>query len=514
MSTRKNVAKAAGIIFVMGISSRILGFVREQLLAVKFGATGISDAYVAAFTIPDFLYNLLVGGALSAAFIPVFSSYIARNEEEEAWKMASTVINLVVVIMLFCIGLGFLFTPELVKLVAHKFTGERLNTTIKLTRIMLPAVLFTGLNGFLMGMLNSYQHFLTPALGSVIYNAVIILAGYFLAGRFGIAAFAFGVVAGMILNFTVQLPSLARYGLKYRPLIDIRHPGVVKMGKLMIPTLLGLAVSQINLIVNQNLASGLSEGSIMALRLANRLMYLPLGLFAVAIGMAIFPTMTGFAARGEMENFKKSVAWGIKSVWFIILPAQVGLMVLSVPIVRLLFEMGEFTPEMTKATALALLFYCIGLFAHSALQVILRGFYSLHDTVTPVTTSLLTIVLNYILNIIFIRYLGHGGLALGFSLTGIFNFLILLWLFGRKIGKIYGKDIIVSGLKSLMASLLMGAVAYYIANDLSGLAVTKHGQLIQVGAAIITAAAVYAAITLLLKMEEAVFFLNLIRKKV
>jgi len=514
MSTRKNVAKAAGIILALGIVSRILGFVREQLLAVKFGATGISDAYVAAFTIPDFLYNLLVGGALSAAFIPVFSSYLAKNEEEEAWKMASTVINLVIIIMLFCIGLGFLFTPELVKLVAHKFTGERLSTTIELTRIMLPSVIFTGLNGFLMGMLNSYQHFFTPALGSVIYNIVIILFGYFLADKLGITSFALGVVAGMVLNFMVQLPSLARYGLKYRPIIDIRHPGVVKMAQLMIPTLLGLAVSQINLIVNQNLASGLSEGSIMALRLANRLMYLPLGLFASAISMAIFPTMTGFAARGEMDNFKKSVAMGIKAIWFITLPAQVGLMVLSVPIVRLLFEMGEFTPAMTEATAWALVFYCVGLFAHSALQVVLRGFYSLHDTITPVTTSLLTIVLNYLLNVAFIRYLGHGGLALGFSLTGIFNFAVLLWLFRRKVGKIYGKDILVSGVKSLLASLLMGAVAYLIAGELSGLAETKHGQLIQVGAAIAGAVVVYAATTLLLKMEEALFFLNLIRKKV
>ncbi|GAV22036.1 murein biosynthesis integral membrane protein MurJ [Carboxydothermus pertinax] len=514
MSTRKNVAKAAGIILVMGILSRILGFVREQLLAVKFGATGISDAYVAAFTIPDFLYNLLVGGALSAAFIPVFSSYLAKNEEDEAWKMASTVINLVIIIMLVCIGLGFLFTPELVKLVAHKFTGERLNTTIKLTRIMLPAVLFTGLNGFLMGMLNSYKHFLTPALGSVIYNIVIILSGYFLAGKLGITSFALGVVAGMILNFTVQVPSLARYGLKYRPVIDISHPGVVKMAKLMVPTLLGLAVSQINLIVNQNLASGLSEGSIMALRLANRLMYLPLGLFAAAISMAIFPTMTSFAARGEMENFKKSVAMGIKSIWFIILPAEVGLIVLSVPIVRLLFEMGAFTPEMTRATAGALVFYSLGLFAHSALQIILRGFYSLHDTLTPVTTSLITIFLNYILNVTFISYLGHRGLALGFSITGLFDFSILLWLFRRKVGKIYGKDILVSGLKSLMASLLMGVVAYSIAHYLSGIAVTKHGQLIQVGAAIAGGALVYAATTLFLKMEEAMFFLNLIRRKV
>ncbi|HEX3032686.1 MAG TPA: lipid II flippase MurJ [Bacillota bacterium] len=241
----QRVAKAAGVIMIAMLLSRILGFVREQALTTQFGLTYLTDAYFAAFAIPDLLYNLLVGGALSSAFIPVFSSYLARDKEDEAWEIASTVINIAVIGLLIGIILGEIFTPALIPLVARKFQGEKLLLTIHLSRIMFPAVLFTGLNGLMMGILNSYKNFAYPAIGAVLYNVGIIAMGVLLGPRIGVAGFSIGVIVGVLLNFFIQFPTLIRKRkLKYRPIINFRHPGVIEIGALMIPAIIGLSVSQ------------------------------------------------------------------------------------------------------------------------------------------------------------------------------------------------------------------------------------------------------------------------------
>lgn len=516
VDSNKGVAKAAGVIMIAMFLSRILGFVRDQAMTSQFGRTYITDAYIAAFSIPDLLYNLLVGGALSSAFIPVFSSYLAQDKEDEGWEVASTVINIAVIGLTIGIIFGEYFTPFLIPLVASKFQGAKLDLTIKLTRIMFPAVLFTGLNGLMMGILNSYNDFTYPAIGSVVYNVGIIAMGVLLGPHLGIAGFSIGVIVGVIGNFLIQFPSLKRMRkMKYRPVLKLRHPGVKKIGLLMIPTVLGLAVSQINLLINQNLASGLSSGSITALRMANRIMLVPLGIFAYSISMAIFPTLTAYVATERMDDYKKTFSLGIRTIAFITIPAAVGMMVLGMPIIRLLFEQGKFQHNDTVATASVLIYYAIGLFAQSAVFIIIRGFYALHDTKTPLKLGLLTITGNYILSHLLIVYLGARGLALAYSLTGFVDMTALLFLLRRKIGPLGIKKILISALKTLVAAAIMGLTAYFIASyfEVTVSVQRKLVQLAEVLTVVSIAAGVYFGLAKLLKMEEVDIVFGILLKR-
>ena len=507
-STGTKVAKAAGIIMVAMVLSRILGYVRDMVIYANFGQNNLTDAYNAAFSIPDFLYSLLVGGALSAAFIPVFSGYLATNKEEDAWRVASTIFNIVIILMLAGITLGMIFAPALIRFLVPGFSPENMALTVKMTRIMFLQTFFMALNGISMGILHSYQRFLAPAVGAVLYNLGIILVGVFLlpylGSELGIIGFAIGVVVGAALNFAIQLPALLKLGLRYQFVFDLKHPGVRKIGVLILPMLIGLSVTYFNLFVNQNLGSSLPNGMISAMRAAQRIMQLPIGVFAVAIAVAVFPTLTGHAARREKEQFKKTMSLGIRTTFFITIPAAVGLIVLKVPIVRLLFQQGQFTSADTSATAYALLFYCLGLFAYSALQLLNRVFYALQDTLTPVAVGVFTILVNIALNFLLIKPLGHGGLALAYSLAGIINMLLLLCLFRCKVGSIDGRKILHSFMVTLGISLLMGGAAYQT-SELVAMVVdlgTKKGQLLQVGSSVAVGVLVFGFLAILLRMEE------------
>ncbi|KKM11011.1 membrane protein [Clostridiales bacterium PH28_bin88] len=514
-SSENRVVKAAGLIMAAMFTSRILGYLRDVVIYARFGQNRITDAYNAAFSIPDFLYMLLVGGALSSAFIPTFSAYVATHREEEAWEVASIVFNVIMLLMLVGMAIGLIFTPQLVYLLVPGFDAESAGLTITLTRIMFAQVFFMALSGISMGILNSYKHFLTPAIGSVLYNLGIIVVGLILSPRYGIAGFSIGVVAGAAANIGVQLPTLLRRGLRYRLSFNVRHPGVVKIGRLMLPVLIGLSVIHFNVFVNQNLASTLSDGAVAALRTGQRLMMLPVGIFAIAVAVAVFPSLSGQAARGEMDQFRRSVSLGLRSVLFINLPAAAGLIALAVPVVRLLYEQGKFTSSATQATANALFFYSLGLFAYASIQLLNRVFYALQDTRTPVTAGIATIALNIALNYALIRPMEQGGLALAYSVAGVFNMALLLYILRRKLGSVDGARIASSFGKSLFASVLMGimsyAVATYAANwlDLS----RKLHQAGQVGAGIVVGMAVYSALAMAFKMEEAEMVWGLVTKR-
>ena len=505
-STGTKVVKAVSILMVATVLSRLLGYVRDMVIYAYFGQNNLTDAYNAAFSIPDFLYYLLVGGALSSAFIPVFASYIATNEEEEGWRVASTVFNFVLILMLLGIGLGIIFAPALIHLLVPGFSPENVALTVKMTRIMFVQTFFMALNGISMGILNSFQHFFAPALGSVVYNAGIISVGFFFSHflNWGITGFALGVVAGAVLNFLVQLPALLKIGWRYQLVLDLNHPGVRKIGTLILPVLIGLSVTHFNLFVNQNLGSNLPSGMISALRVAQRIMQLPIGVFAVAIAVAVFPTLTGQVARVEIEQFKKTMSLGIRTIFLITIPASLGLIVLRVPVVRLLFEQGRFTAADTEATALALLFYCLGLFAYSALQLLNRVFYAWQDTLTPVVVGIATIVINIALNFMLIKPMGHGGLALAYSLAGMLNMLVLFYFFRKKAGPLDGRRILHSFLLTLGISLVMAVVVQQTAGGLAYIVDlgTKWGQLLQVGISIAVGVIVFVSLVLFCKMEE------------
>nr|NLJ03444.1 murein biosynthesis integral membrane protein MurJ [Bacillota bacterium] len=498
--------------------SRILGFIRERAVAEVFGRTATTDVFFAAFALPDLMYQLLVGGALSSAFIPVFTQYLAKDDEKEAWYVASVFLNATFLLLLLIMVLGVIFTPQLAPLVGMGFSGEQRDLLILLMRVTFPAVFFTALAGLCMGVLHSYQKFFLPALGPIVYNLGQILGAYILGPIIGIMGMAAGTVAGALGNFSIQFPAVLKRAKKhYRPVVDLRHPGIRRMGMLMLPAILGLSISQVNVIVSQNLASTLETGSIVALRLANRLINFPLGIFAMGISTAVFPTLARLTARGETEEFRRTLSFGLRVIFFITIPSAFGMAFLRVPIVRLLFESGEFLPGDTLATAFALLFYVPGLIAQSTLQVTTRGFYSLQDTKTPVKIGFVTVVLNFLLSVAFLRLtnLGAGGLAFAYSLSSIFNMALAMGVLGKRLGGLMDPRLWSTVVKSAIASVFMGVGAYYTASLLASYLPlsSKLGQAIQTFAAIGVGVAVYLALSLLFKMEESHYFLGLLKRK-
>lgn len=507
------VARAAGFLMITMIASRILGYLRDVFIYNSFGQNRITDAYHAAFSIPDFLYMILVGGALSSSFIPVFSSYIAKDKEE-GWRVSSIILNWVMILLFIGVAIGIAFTPQLINLLVPGFNPEAMDLTIALTKIMFLQVFFMSLSGITQGILQSYKHFTSPAVGSVLYNVGIIAGGLILAGPiekiwpgYGIAGFSLGVVFGAMINFLVQVPSLKKVGFRYYASFDLSHPGVKSILALMVPVFIGLSVSEINDFVSQALASDLEPGMLAALKTGQRLMQLPVGVFAIAIAVAVFPTMTAHVAKGEMEEFHQSASLGLRSVLFITVPAAVGLAVLRVPIVRFMYEFkgGAFTPEATLATADALLYYCIGLFAYGAIHVLSRMFYSLQNTMTPVFASVSSIIVNIGLSIALVGPMGHTGLALAYSLSGIFNMVLLLLLLKKKTGSVDEKNLLLSFSKIILASVMMAVAVYFTAQgcqNLLGVA-GKGAQSLQLAVSIGIGAVVYAFITIGLKMDEA-----------
>lgn len=511
----KRVAKAALLLMITIIISRILGYGREVALYSIFGQNYITDAYRAAFSIPDFIYLMLVGGGLSSAFIPVFSGLIATGREEEGWKSASIVFNYVIIFLFLLIAVAYFFTDTLINLLAPGLPPTYAGLAVRLTHIMFIQTFFMALNGLAMGVLNSHNRFAAPAIGSLVYNLVIILIGMLFFKQFGIAAFSYGVVIGAILNFVVQIPALKKVGMKYYFSFNFHNEGFRQIMVLLIPVMVGLGVVQINLFVTQNLSSNIGPGMIGALNLAQKLMNLPLGIFAVSIGTAVFPTMTILMAKGELEPFKRTTSLGIRAIFLVTIPASLGLMAVGEPVLKLLFQQGKFTASMVSATGQALTYYCVGLFAYAALNVLNRSFYALKDTLTPVIAAVITIGLNIFISINLVGPMGHRGLALAYSLAGIFNLLFLLVVLRIKIGKIGVSRMSSSFIVSLAASVVMFLVVRFTIDQLLGI-LTWHDKinlLVSVGASITLGVGVYAIIVSMFKLEEFQMVMQMVRKK-
>jgi putative peptidoglycan lipid II flippase len=511
----QRVAKAALLMMATIAVSRILGYGREVALYTMFGQNYMTDAYRAAFSLPDILYLLLVGGALSSAFIPVFSAGLATGKEAQAWKSASIVFNYSMIGLACLLILAYIYTLPLIKLLAPGLPPEYLRLAVHLTHIMFIQTFFMSLNGFAMGVLNSYHNFAAPALGSLVYNLLIIVMGVTLVNSLGIAAFSYGVVIGAAFNFVVQIPALRRIGIKYHFSLDYRDKGFRQILLLMLPVLIGLGVIQLNLLVTQNISSTLGAGGISSLNLAQKIMNLPIGIFATSIAVALFPTLTELAARGQMEGFKQSTGLGLRAVFLVSIPASLGLIAIGEALIKLLFEQGQFTPLMTATTHQALLYYCIGLFAYSAMQVLSRSFYALHDSRTPMLAALITIAVNIGLACHLAPIYQHRGLALAYSLAGIVNFLLLAVILRFKTGKLGGRQLIGSLVISMMASLLMYvAVRYSLLYLLEVLHLSyKLNLLVGTSMAVMVGIVVYGLLIYPFKLEETQLLLNLLRRK-
>ncbi|MDO4582313.1 MAG: murein biosynthesis integral membrane protein MurJ [Bacillota bacterium] len=516
------VIRAAAFLMVIQVLSRLLGYARDSLLLNTFGQSYITDAYNAAFRIPDFIYNILIGGAISAAFIPVFSSYIANKDSDEAWKVSSIFSSWVLSLMLAGCLFSFIYAEPLLSWLVQ-FEEAEMALPVTLMRITLVQAIFMALSAIATGILQSYQHFTWPAIGTLLYNICIILGGVFLVRPieaawpgYGVAGFSVGVVAGAILTLVVQVPMLKKVGFRYRLCFDTRNPGLRQLVKLIIPVLIGLSVTQINLFITQYLATGLEDGLYTTLLTANRFFQLPLGVFAIAICTAIFPTMTQQAAVGELDEMKKSLSLGVRNISFVLLPSAVGLIMLREPIIRLLYEFsGKFTAYDTQIASQALLYYCIGLIAYGAAMALIRGFYAMQNTLTPVLVSVLAIVLNIVFSLLLVGPMGHRGLAFAYSLAGFAQCGFLLIFLRLKLGRMDLRHMLMTLFKTAVACLVM-ALAVWGANwgcELIFGIGSKLGQLLQVAVGIGVGVAVFFAAAYAMKMEELRLVLQMLKRR-
>ncbi len=487
--------------------SRLLGFVRERAVVEVFGRSAETDAFKAAFNIPDLMYFLLVGGSMTAAFIPVFTEYLARGQERAGWRMASTFLNATAALLLTATVAGAAFAPRLAPLVAYGFTGSQQQLLVELMRWMFPAVFLTALAGLGIGVLNSYRTFTLPLLGPIVYNVAIILGAYVLGPVMGIRGMAVGTVAGAFLNAAIQWSLVAASPFRWQRALDLADPGVRRLLALMLPAMVALSVTQLSLVISTNLASTLPEGSITALTLANRVMQFPLGVFAMGMSTVLFPAMASQVALGQMEDFGEMVLRGLRGVLFFTIPSAVALGVLAKPVIRLLFEAGAFGTRDTEATAAALVGYSAALVSQSGVQILTRAFYSLHDTRTPVAISCAALVLNTAISLAFLRWTGLGpvGLALAFSVTSFVNWGLYLALLRRRAPSFSPAQLARFAGTVLAACLPMAAAAALVSGWAEGtwgtgpLAV----RFAQVGVAAAAGAVVYGGASRLLGVQEA-----------
>ncbi len=507
-SRSSRMARAAGIVMIAFVLSRLLGLVREMVIARQFGTSLELAAYLAAFRVPDFIFYLIAGGALGSAFIPTFTEYLTVGEEEEAWQLASAVFNLLALVLTAVAIMAAILAPLLARLIVPGFDPATQAMTARLMRVMLIAPVVFGISGLAMGVLHSHQHFLAPALAPVFYNLSIIVAALWLGPSMGVRALAAGVVGGAFLHLLVQLPMVMRVGARYTPVLGLSHPGVREVGRLMGPRILGLAAVQINFVVNTILASGLGAAALPALNYAWLLMMLPQGVFAMALATVAFPTFSELTALDDMAGLRSTLSAMLRSVLYLTVPASVGLLVLRTPVIEALLQRGAFTQASTNAVAFALQFYALGLFAHATVEIVARAFYALHDTKTPVFVGLSAMGGNILLSLILIRPLSFGGLALANTLATIGEMTVLLWLMRRRLGDMDAQRLASSGLRIVVAAGLMAAA---LLSFTRGLPATDPLLIIVGGVGI--GSVLYVGITMLVGSDEIGAVLRLIQRR-
>ncbi len=510
------VAGAAMIVAVGFLGSRLLGVARTVVIADAFGTSDELAAYWVAFRLPDLIFQVLAGATLASAFIPTFARYLTQKDEEEGWRLASSVLNLVAATTAVLAIVGVLLAPLLVPLMAPGLgeeTGRQdqlRSLTVELTRIMLVSPVLFAISAMISGILNARQHFFLTALAPMLYNLAIILAAVFLSEPWGVRGLAVGVVAGSALHLLVQVPGLAGVGMRYRFQAQWRDAGVREVARLMLPRVAGLAAAQANFLVAIFFASQMGDETISALNYAWLLVMMPLGLFGMAISTAVFPTLAQQAAVDSLDRLRGTLFASLRYILFLTIPASVGLILLREPLVSLLLQRGEFTAAATDITASALLFYAIGLFAHSAIEILSRGFYALRDTRTPVGLAVLSMALNLAFSLALKGPLKHDGLALAMSLATIVEATLLFIVFQRRVGGPEAGGLANFLARTIVATGLMAAVvAVFLAAEGTADPFGSHtawDALVRVVGAAVLGGGAFFLTALLLRCEEALAF--------
>lgn len=539
-SQSKTITSAAVVLGAASLVSRILGVLRDRILAGKFGAGDELDIYFAAFRIPDLIYSLLVVGALTAGFIPVFTSYwngrkkespdchpegaqrpknpsgddeifhFVQNDtggdknKEEAWYLANSILNILALGLIIACGLGIIFARQIIPLIAPGFNPEKISMTANLTRIIFLSPIFLGISGVFSGILQSFKNFLTFALAPILYNLGIIFGALFLTNYFGLYGLALGVILGGFLHMLVQIPPAISSGFHYKPVFNLAHEGVKRIGKLMLPRTLSLGVSQLNFIAMTFIASTLAAGSIAVFNFAYNIYALPFGIIAVSYAVASFPSLTESAVKKDWQGYAQNFSSTFRQILFFIIPASVFLIVLRAQLVRVILGAGKFDWSDTILTIESLQYLALGLFADSLILLMIRGFFALEDTITPAVISLVGTFVRLAGAFVFVKYFSVSGLALGYAIGSIIT-MILLWIFlEEKVGDLKQNEIIGAGFKILLSAAVAGLATYGMLHLVAPLVnmQTFVGIFIQGLSAGLVGIAVYATVGFLIKSQE------------
>jgi putative peptidoglycan lipid II flippase len=517
-----SITAAAALVAMSSLASRILGVVRDRILAGNFGASSTLDSYYAAFRIPDLIFNLVVLGALSAGFVPIFTSLIKnksgernRNWEKnsDAWQLVSNILNFLLIALVFLSVFGILFSPGLTKLITPGFSWGQQAETAKLTRIMFLSPIFLGLSGIMGGVLQSFKRFLVYSLAPIFYNAGIIIGALYFVDLWGISGLAWGVVLGAFLHFLIQVPSVYSLGFKYRLFLSWRDKNIRKIGRMMIPRTMSLAISQINLVVITVIASGLAEGSLTAFNFANNLQAFPVGIFGISFAIAAFPALAEHA--NNYRRLSRYFSETVRQILFFVIPLTVLIVALRAQIIRVVLGTGNFDWRSTFMTMDALGFFAFSLFAQAIIPLLTRVFYAKQNSRTPFYFGLIAIAVNVALSFYLGGILGVAGLALAFSLANIVNLILLwTWLYVR-VGSLDFARILSSVLKFTVASIGAGLAAQIMKLvvwpfiDMAKFS----GVFIQLTVSFIAGILIYALFCYLLRSEELFHFVSALKKR-
>ena len=502
----RRVMRSTFIMAFPTLMSRILGLFRD-ILEAKFMGTGLSmDAFTMAYLIPNLLRRLTAEGAMTAAFIPVFTQIKKEKSKEELWKFANAFFYDLTVIMACLVILSIVFSPLLVRIIAPGFgevPGKWELTTI-LTRIIFPYIFLISLAALAMAILNSFHRFFVPAFTPVLFNLAIITGALFFADNAGEPAYVFavGVVAGGVLQLAFQVPFLWRNGMRFRFGLSFTHPAVRKVAKLMIPGIFGAGIIQINFAISRMIATLLESGSVSSLYFASRVQELTLGLFSIGLSIALLPTFSDQAVRRDIRGMKKTLVFSFRFIFFITFPAMVGLMVLHRPIIQVLFERGLFGDLSTSMTSQSLFYFAFGLPFISGVKILSPAFYAFKDIKTPVIVAFFVMFAYIGLSLVLMNPLRVGGIALALSLVSVFNMIALFVLLERKIGRIEKMEFVLSGVKSAFSAGVMGVAVWFFMKQFDFPGMIFLEKLAVLSSAVLLGILVYAVLSRLLNPED------------